>query len=164
VLAHADPLIGVTARPDDDCTWGEGVAVIEAAPQPHAGALICANCGKHRGWLPNRARDLILETINRFGRPNEPIAYHRGPSSPEGHSKMAFDTTNRGSIFSNKENKKAETDPDYTGSLTVAGTEFWLRGWVKTGKTSGKKFISLSVRPKTEKATAKPAFNDSIDF
>jgi hypothetical protein len=143
---------------------GQGIAVIKAGKPPHSGSLVCISCGKHRGWLPVRARDFILETINQFGRPSEPVAYRRGPSSPEGHSKMAFDTTNRGSLFSNKENKKRDTDPDFTGSINVGGTEFWLRGWPKTGKTSGKKFISLSVRPKVDKAQGKPAFNDSIEF
>jgi hypothetical protein len=131
---------------------------------PHAGSLVCIGCGKHRGWLPMRVREFILESINRFGRPHEAIAYRRGASSPEGHSKMVFDSTNRGSLFFNKENKKQDTDPDFTGSINVGGTDFWLRGWTKVGKTSGKKIISLSVRPKTGKAKAAPAFNDEIGF
>jgi hypothetical protein len=159
----ADDLIGLTVRPDDACpACGEGVAIIRAAKHPHAGALICAGCGKHRGWLPRHARDFITETINKFGLPHEPIAYRRGLSSPEGNTDVKhFD--NRGSLFSNKENKKVETDPDYSGSINIDGVEYWLKGWSKTGKTSGKKFLSLSVRPKTEKPKPAP-LNDDIGF
>jgi hypothetical protein len=27
---------------------------------PHRHALLCANCGRHRGWLSGRAADLLL--------------------------------------------------------------------------------------------------------
>jgi hypothetical protein len=74
-----------------------------------------------------------------------------------------FDNTNRGSLFSNKDRKKSETDPDFSGSININGAEFWLNGWTKTAKASGKKFISLSVRPKGA-ASEKPAFDDSMPF
>ena len=74
-----------------------------------------------------------------------------------------FDNTNRGSLFSNKESKKLDTDPDYSGSINIDGTEYWLKGWAKTATKTGKKFLSLSVRPKTEKPEPKP-FNDDVGF
>ena len=160
----ADDLIGLTVRPDDDCpACGEGVSIIKAAKPPHVGALVCVGCGKHRGWLPRRARDFITETIKQFGRPNEPIAYRRGLSSTEGNTDVKhFDNTNRGSLFSNKESKKLDTDADYSGSINISGAEFWLKGWIKTSKTKGTKFLSLSVRPKAPEAKADPSFNDDI--
>ncbi len=76
---------------------------------------------------------------------------------------MKFETSNRGALF--KEEKKAETDPDYSGTVNVNGADFWLKGWIKTATKSGKKFLSLSVRPKSESnANGKPPFNDSVDF
>jgi hypothetical protein len=162
----ADDLIGLTVRPDDDCpACGEGVSIIKAAKPPHVGALVCVGCGKHRGWLPRHARDFITETIKQFGRPNEPIAYRRGLSSTEGNIDVKhFDNTNRGSLFSNKEGKKVETDADYSGSININGVEYWLKGWSKVAKTSGKKFLSLSVRPKTEKPKPAAPFNDDVGF
>lgn len=55
--------------------------------------------------------------------------------------------TDRGVLYRN-ENKTSENHPDYSGSVNVAGADFWLSGWLKESKKDGKKFFSLSVRPK----------------
>jgi hypothetical protein len=156
-------LIGLSVRPDDDCSCGEGIAVLKTAPPPHAAELVCIACGKHRGWLPRRARDFITETIEQFGRPSEPVANRRGLTSTEGNTDVKhFDNTNRGSLFNNQVTKKSDTDPDYSGSININGAEFWLKGWIKTSKTKGTKFLSLSVRPKTDRANTDKPFNDDI--
>jgi uncharacterized protein (DUF736 family) len=62
---------------------------------------------------------------------------------------MEYDNTNRGTLYRN-ENKKEENHPDYSGSLNVSGKEFWLSGWVKESKKDGKKFFSLSIKPKAK--------------
>ncbi len=75
---------------------------------------------------------------------------------------------NSGILFKN--NRK--TDPkhsDYSGSLTVAGIEYWLSGWIKEGKNG--KFMSLSVKPKQvdsgkrkEGVSLEDEMSDSIPF
>lgn len=71
-----------------------------------------------------------------------------------------FDNTNSGALFKN-DDKQTDKHPDYTGSINVDGTEFWLNAWLKTSK-KGTKFMSLSVRPKDAKAgKSKPADDDS---
>ena len=82
---------------------------------------------------------------------------------------MEYDNTNRGMLYRN-ENKQEEKHPDYTGSINVGGKDYWLSGWVKESKKDGKKFFSLSVRPKGD-AKAKPVksaepddFDQSIPF
>jgi hypothetical protein len=59
--------------------------------------------------------------------------------------KMSFDDTNRGALF--REQKQQETDRDYSGTLNVGGTEYWLSGRLKISK-KGEKYLSLSVKPK----------------
>ena len=81
---------------------------------------------------------------------------------------MEFDNTDRGVLYRN-ENKTSDNHPDYSGSVNVAGMDFWLSAWLKESKKDSKKFFSLSVRPKTDapKAakTAKVAdINDDIPF
>lgn len=57
-----------------------------------------------------------------------------------------YDNTNRGALFKN-EDKQSDRHADYRGSINVDGKEFWLDAWLKTSK-QGKKFMSLSVKPK----------------
>jgi uncharacterized protein (DUF736 family) len=59
---------------------------------------------------------------------------------------MQYDNTNRGMLMKNQ-NKTADNHPDHSGSVNVNGVEYWLSGWVKESK-AGKKFLSLSVKPK----------------
>jgi uncharacterized protein (DUF736 family) len=64
-------------------------------------------------------------------------------------------TENRGAIFRN-EKKQTESHPDYTGSINVNGVDMWVSGWLKTSEKTGKKFMSLSVKDKVEKAPQMP--------
>ena len=63
---------------------------------------------------------------------------------------MAYDNRNRGALFKNDQ-KDGDKDRDYSGTLDVNGNEYWLSGWVNTSKKTGKKFLSLSIKPKAEK-------------
>jgi hypothetical protein len=62
-----------------------------------------------------------------------------------------YDNTNSG-ILTKNEDKEAEQQPDYRGSLNVGGCDYWLSGWIKVGKEGGKlankQFLSLSISPK----------------
>ena len=80
-----------------------------------------------------------------------------------------YDNTNRGVLFSERDKKTKDDDRDYSGSINIHGTEYWLSGWIKTSKKTGGKFLSLSVKPKQEKtptpATArKRDMDDEIPF
>ena len=55
-----------------------------------------------------------------------------------------------------QEDKENENWADFKGSCTIDGVEYWMDGWKKKGKESGKKFISLAFKPKQERKPAKP--------
>ena len=70
-----------------------------------------------------------------------------------------YDNRNTGALFKNVEKDEEHPNwPDYKGSLNVAGQEFWLSAWVKTGKEGskmeGKKFFSITIQLKEDRAAA----------
>lgn len=68
---------------------------------------------------------------------------------------MAYELKDgQGSLFRNNR-KEQESHPDHTGSIKIAGVEYWLNAWVKETKTGGK-YFSLSVKPKRPRAAAAP--------
>ena len=55
---------------------------------------------------------------------------------------------NRGALWTNAK-KSADKHPDYTGSITVAGVDYWLSMWVSQNRTSDKSpVMTLTVKPK----------------
>jgi hypothetical protein len=68
---------------------------------------------------------------------------------------MEYDRTNSGMLARN-DRKTKDSHPEYSGSINVNGVEYWLSAWIKEGKAGtkmeGRKFFSLSVRPKEEQA------------
>jgi hypothetical protein len=104
----------------------------------------------------------INETTRCFGAPPASGVLRRG------ETEMEYDNTNRGALFRN-DDKNDNQDRDYFGPLDIEGTEYWLSGWVRTSKKSGKKYLSLSIKPKQDKPPAtnkSPAgdFGDEIAF
>jgi hypothetical protein len=159
----AAPAIGMTVKLDRNIDREhpccENIAIIHPGKAQHAGELRCATCGSHRGWAPQKMITFIETVSRRFGAPPEPLIWRQEDSDMT----KSFDNTNSGALFRD-ENKTKETDRDYSGHLNVDGVEYWVSGWVKTSK-AGKKFLSLSVKPKEARATAKvQALDDEIRF
>jgi hypothetical protein len=76
---------------------------------------------------------------------------------------MDYDNTNSGALFKD-ERKSGDTDRDYSGSLDVGGVGYWISGWVKTSSKTGKKFLSLKVKPKAETSRSREDMNDNVPF
>jgi hypothetical protein len=62
--------------------------------------------------------------------------------------------TNRGSMFEN-DHKSKDQQPDFTGSIDVNGTIYWISGWKEMTGT-GKKRLSLSVKEQEERQPERP--------
>jgi len=60
------------------------VCTIGAARGPHAGELICASCGQHRGWLSKSTAQWIGHVATRFGAPTTPIVVRGSTLEQEG--------------------------------------------------------------------------------
>lgn len=76
---------------------------------------------------------------------------------------MAYNNDNSGVLFKNNKKTK-DNQPDYTGNITVSGTQFNLSAWLKTSK-GGDKYMSLAVSPwggmaEKKPQPAKPATDD----
>lgn len=77
---------------------------------------------------------------------------------------MAYDNTNRFTLFKNTLKDAGSKQPDYTGTLNADGVEFRLSAWIQEGKSG--KFFSGSVQLKdgadrTEKKTEQ---DDEVPF
>ena len=70
-----------------------------------------------------------------------------------------YDNTNSGMLARN-DRKEKDSQPDFTGSLNVAGTDYWLSAWVNEGKPGsrmeGKKYFSVKVNPKDAPQSSTP--------
>jgi hypothetical protein len=108
--------------------------------------------------LPDEAIHFVEAVTAHFGAPTAVIFHNKRKS---GFMTKTFDDTNRGVLFREEKKSKPE-DRDYSGSINIGGTDYWLSGWVKTSK-KGSKFLSLSVKPKAP-AEAKPELDDAIPF
>jgi hypothetical protein len=146
---------------DRDSPCCENLAYVRPSHTgPHAAELRCENCGRHRGWLSKSALNFLNEMAGRFGAPLEPIIL-RDSSIGNGVDQMtttkeAYENKpNRGVLFRNKDKDPAkENDRDYQGSVNVEGVDYWISGWIKESDKAGK-YMTLSLKPKNEAATAK---------
>jgi hypothetical protein len=72
-LFGAPALIGLKVRldrpVDRERPCCRNICTIGAARGPHAGELICADCGQHRGWLSKPTAQWIEHVVTRFGAP-----------------------------------------------------------------------------------------------
>lgn len=73
-----------------------------------------------------------------------------------------YDNTNSGAIFKN-DRKQNDRQPDMTGSINVAGVDYYISAWTKQSG-QGKKFLSLAVTAKDEPKQAPVKQVEDIDF
>jgi hypothetical protein len=119
-------------------------AVIGSSTTLHAARLTCADCGRFRGWLSHTAAAAIQEVQARVGSiPARDITLTKVAAMADQQ------TDNTGALFRNPRKEEGDNRPHYTGQLCANGRPMWVSGWIRKAKT-GKSFMSLALRPKTE--------------
>lgn len=74
----SDLLLGLEVKLPDKCPSCERkIALIGPGVAMHKAALRCV-CGRHRGWVSNTSFSFLQRIVETFGRPDTPIAIHRG--------------------------------------------------------------------------------------
>jgi hypothetical protein len=72
-VTDAGNLVGLKIRLnrpiDIDQPCCRNICIIGAGARPHAGALHCADCGQHRGWLSKSTAQWIESVMTHFGVP-----------------------------------------------------------------------------------------------
>jgi hypothetical protein len=80
-------VVGLKARLDRpidrDRPCCRNICIISAGKGLHAGALNCADCGQHRGWLTKTTAQWIETVIARFGAPTTPIVVRKSHTYEE---------------------------------------------------------------------------------
>lgn len=65
---------------------------------------------------------------------------------------MSYDNNRTGILSRNERKRPDKKDPDFQGSCEIDGVHWWISGWIKESgpqsKTPGRKFFSLSFKPK----------------
>ena len=73
-----------------------------------------------------------------------------------------MENDNSGALFKN-DRKEQEKQPDYKGSLTVNGSEYWISAWLNESK-SGQKYMGLKVNLKEQQQAQAAPKNDAVEF
>lgn len=63
---------------------------------------------------------------------------------------MAYEQKPNSGTIAKNARKTADNHPDITGSINVAGVDYWINGWLKKNSRDGSSFYSLSVKPKEQ--------------
>lgn len=155
----------INGRQDHHHTDCHDLAEILPGRGPHAAALQCLTCGKHRGWMATAEFEFVSAVVARHGVPNEPIIL-RAWNIGDKNMATTKQYDNSGILFRN-EDKNNERDRDYQGEATIAGVGYWLSAWIKEGKKG--KFMTFSFKPKdaapkTASAAASTPYDDEIPF
>ena len=73
-----------------------------------------------------------------------------------------MENDNSGALFKN-DRKEQEKQPDYKGSLTVNGSEYWISAWLNESK-SGQKYMGLKVNLKEQQQAPAAPKNEAVEF
>jgi hypothetical protein len=57
----------------------------------------------------------------------------------------------------------SDSHPEFRGDGIVNGAAVWINAWVKESRKTGKKFFSLSFRPKRERIDRSRPLSEDLD-
>ena len=73
-----------------------------------------------------------------------------------------MENDNSGALFKN-DRKEQEKQPDYKGSLTVNGAEYWISAWLNES-SKGVKYMGLKVNLKEQQQAPAAPKNEAVEF
>ena len=73
-----------------------------------------------------------------------------------------MENDNSGALFKN-DRKEQEKQPDYKGSLTVNGSEYWISAWLNES-SKGVKYMGLKVNLKEQQQAPAAPKNQAVEF
>lgn len=80
---------------------------------------------------------------------------------------MAFDKTNRFSLFNNDKKEPGSKQPDRTGTLNVDGKDYFIDGWLQKDQ-NGNTYLSGKIKLKEKQALPfsgpTPDESDAVPF
>jgi uncharacterized protein (DUF736 family) len=77
---------------------------------------------------------------------------------------MAFEPKNDSGLLFRNDRRESDSHPEFRGDGIVNGEAVWINAWVKESKKTGKKFFSLSFKPKQEhQVAARPSLKDELN-
>jgi len=65
---------------------------------------------------------------------------------------MAYDNELKGVLFRN-DKRENDSHPNYKGSITVKGVDYWLSAWINEKNDGSGKYMALKAQPKEERNT-----------
>ena len=66
-----------------------------------------------------------------------------------------YDNELRGALFKNERKEAGDTKADYTGSMTVEGTDYFMDAWLNKAK-DGRTYMSVKLKRKDKQSGAAP--------
>lgn len=74
---------------------------------------------------------------------------------------MAYEQRDNSGILFKNDRKDSDKHPDYNGNALIAGVEYWISAWIKTGAKG--KFMSLAFKPKEDKRGDTRPMKEQLD-
>lgn len=74
-----------------------------------------------------------------------------------------YDNTNRGAVWRNTDKREGKKDPDWSGSINIAGQDYWLSGWEGEQRSERSPAMTFSIKPKESRRQPQVADVDSLN-
>ena len=78
-LNNVDPVTGIEIKMSRRCRCQHDLFVVGSGRGAHRASLHCTRCARHCGRLSHQVAKFLLDVIEHFGRPTEPVCVCEPP-------------------------------------------------------------------------------------